>query len=159
MAVKEVEIALEEESQKTYRVAYSTPAYLLVSHLQHKVGGKNPAEKYQRKVMALQILPKFSQSDFVTLARYELGIRYKNGGSAFDYWRESVLWNHQLLGGDLNASLQSKWAEMEGVLDKTQLFNLAKTPNDLINVDYVDVRLISPLERFLRELERETGRK
>jgi hypothetical protein len=153
LATREVNLEIKGNGQQTYQVRYSTPAFLLLSLVDSSVSNKTPASKYRQKVLALQKLSRFSQSDFITLAQNELQIRKEMNKQTFDLWRKSVLAELEVLGVNLSLLLQRKFKEISSLIDKAQLFNLIKTANDLMNVDFHEIRRISSLERFLREFE------
>lgn len=152
LAVQWANIQIGGPHQASFRIAYTTPAYLLLSLADGQVNEKTPAEKYRRKVTAIQRLPQFSPSDFITLTRSELGARYNMNKETFELWRKRLL-GEPVQDAGLPALLKTRFADVDSLVDPTQLFNLIKTRTALETVGFNDIRRIPFLERFLSEFQ------
>ncbi|OGM11936.1 hypothetical protein A2Z22_01745 [Candidatus Woesebacteria bacterium RBG_16_34_12] len=148
LAVAQALITIEGRTkQATYSVNYTTPEFLLLSLADQDVSEKTPADKYRHKLERIQNHPGFSKEKFSTLALNELAVRYAMNESTFNIWRGMLLEST----GDVD--LEEEFENVSSLVDRAVFFNLVKTPNDLNNLGYSEVRRIPQLEKFLREME------
>ena len=150
LAVAQTALTVQRNGEsKTYDVYYTTPEFLLLTLADQEVTDKTPSEKYKRKVLAIQNNPKFSKDRFSDLALNELAVRYAMNEDTFRVWSRMVQEEGE------SADLEAEFEAVKSLVDQAGFFNAVKKPSDQKNLDYSDIRKISQLEHFLREMEEE----
>lgn len=151
LVIKEVELMVD--GQKT-TIRYTSPEYLLLSFLEQTVTEKTTPEKYRKKILGLQNLPGFSWENFRTLANHEINVRGTMNRDTFEVWRRQHLpEDPDQYDQDFSSVLEWSLADVDSLVDQAELLNKVKTPEDFAAVTYEDVRRVSQLEKFLREVD------
>lgn len=150
LSVQSADLTIEgDEPNKIYKISYTSPEFLLLTLADQEVTDKTPPEKYKRKVLSIQNNPKFSKERFSDLVHNELAARYALNEDTFNVWKRSIL--EQANDVDLAKEFES----VSSLLDQSRFFNTVRSPQDLKELPYSEVRKIPQLEHFLREMEEE----
>ncbi len=150
LAVAKAKVLLPDS--QAYIVSYTTPEFLLLSLIDQPVGEKTPPDKYRSKVLNLTNLPSFFLDKFKQLVHHELAVRNSMNRDTFRLWKQQVLKDGGK-GAGFADYLAREYSKVNSLVDQGQLFNLARSREELETLEFEDVRTIPQIERFLREIE------
>lgn len=152
LVIASAEVEMEGFPDSAGKIYYTTPEFLLLSLVDDEATMEN-AEKFHRKVDAIQKHSKFESEKFKTLARNEIAARRAMNEDTFTYWKRKLSSDMSESGFSLAEAVDHGYDDVDSLVDQTQIFNWINTGGKLEDLDYSEVRKIPNLEQFLSELE------
>jgi len=142
-----------KSGEKQYHIRYTTPAFLLMTISARNIEAKVSNEKKRDRIRKIISSPNFSVDDYVELSYIEIDLIDKMNSGTFDAWKRILIDENTSSGKDL-IELINEDKMVDNCLDKNKLILLLEAGNDLVTIDFTQIRKETESEIFLKDFMR-----